>query len=85
LKVPGASFTLRELSAFDGRKGRTYVAVGGVVFDVSGSPEWRGGLHRNLHWAGQDLTSYLPDAPHGMETIERYPVVGVLSRDEDAP
>lgn len=71
-------FSRAELARHDGSRGRCLVACRGLVYDVSASPEWRGGLHRNLHWAGQDLTAYLPDAPHGIETLARFPVVGLL-------
>lgn len=54
------------------------MAAHGLVYDVSGSPEWRRGLHRALHWAGQDLTAELADAPHGLETVRRCPLVGRL-------
>jgi predicted heme/steroid binding protein len=80
---PGAEselpdFTPDQLSRFDGSRGPAYVAYAGRVYDVSDSPEWRHGLHRQLHWAGQDLTRYLADAPHGEENLARYPVVGRL-------
>lgn len=70
--------TPAELGRHDGTRARAYAAIDGVVYDVSQSPEWRSGLHRNLHWAGQDLTSELADAPHGIETVRRCPVVGRL-------
>lgn len=72
------SYTRASLARFDGSRGVALVACGDKVFDVSASGEWRGGLHRGLHWAGQDLTRYLADAPHGVETLERFPVVGRL-------
>jgi len=74
------TFTPAELTRFDGRGNAVYVACRGWVYDVSESPEWRTGLHRDLHWAGQDLTDFLADAPHGIETLERYPVVGRMER-----
>lgn len=60
-----------------------YVAYEGRVYDVSRSGEWRRGLHRDLHWAGQDLTAFLVEAPHGTETLERFPVVGILAAPAD--
>ena len=69
-------FTDRELARHDGAGRPAYVAYAGRVYDVSSSPEWRRGLHRSLHWAGQDLTDFLADAPHGPENLERFPVVG---------
>ena len=71
-------FTYAELGRHDGSRAPAHVAVSGVVYDVSASPEWRAGLHRNLHWAGQDLTDELSDAPHGIETVQRCPEVGRL-------
>jgi predicted heme/steroid binding protein len=71
-------FSLAELRRHDGERGPAYVAYRSLVYDVSDSREWRAGLHRNLHWAGQDLTEALPDAPHGPENLARFPVVGRL-------
>ena len=76
-------FTGDDLLAFDGSRGPAYVALAGRVYDVTGSPEWRGGLHRGLHWAGQDLTAYLAEAPHGPENVQRYPEVGVYVSDAE--
>lgn len=76
--LPERVFTTMDLGRHDGDRGPAYVAYGHVVYDVSRSPEWRRGLHRNLHWAGQDLTTELSDAPHGVETLLRFPVVGRL-------
>ena len=67
-----------DLARNDGRYGRYWIACNGLVYDVSDSPEWREGLHRSLHWAGQDLSAELADAPHGIETIQRMPLMGRL-------
>ena len=69
---------MAELRRQDGSRGRAWVACDGWVYDVSASPEWRGALHRGLHWAGQDLSRELADAPHGKETVARMPLVGRL-------
>ncbi len=69
-------FSRASLARHDGDRFPAYVACQGMVFDVSQSPEWRNGLHRNLHWAGQDLTAELADAPHGFEALFRCPRVG---------
>ena len=71
--------TLGQLARFDGFRNPAYVAFEGRVYDVTDSPEWRRGLHRSLHWAGQDLTAYMAEAPHGPENLERFPVVGRLA------
>jgi len=71
------SFTAGELAAFDGREGRpAYVAYKGKVYDVSTSPLWLKGLHQDEHLAGRDLTAELPDAPHGDENLDGFPVLG---------
>jgi predicted heme/steroid binding protein len=76
-------FTEQELRKYDGsRKSAVYIAYKGIVYDVSSSPHWRFGDHRNLHFAGQDLTSELPDAPHTDLVFRKFPIVGRLISDE---
>lgn len=70
--------TRAQLARHDGERAPAYVACAGLVYDVSRSSHWPGGLHRELHWAGQDLTAALADAPHGMESVLRMPVVARL-------
>ncbi len=73
-------FTERELRKYDGsRRNPVYIAYKGLVYDVTASPHWRTGDHRNLHFAGQDLTSEIGDAPHSDLNILRFPVVGILN------
>lgn len=71
--------TIQELAKYDGRDGRSaYVAVSGVIYDVSNSPLWQNGLHEGAHQAGQDLTAELKLAPHVRTVIERFPIVGQI-------
>jgi predicted heme/steroid binding protein len=71
-------FTLQELANYDGQNGnKTYVAVQGKVYDVSGSSLWKGGSHKG-HTAGKDLTSEINRSPHGIKILKGYPVVGTL-------
>ena len=73
--------TIEELAQFDGNDGRAaYVAVSGVIYDVSTSQRWKGGQHEGRHQAGQDLTEELKSAPHLRTVIERFPVVGKIDR-----
>jgi predicted heme/steroid binding protein len=60
---------------------RKYIAYKGIVFDVTDCPKWRPDLHEQLHFAGQDLTSELPDAPHKEEVFEHdcVKIVGKLA------
>ena len=79
-------FTERELQQFDGARGKpVYIAYDGVVYDVSGSSLWRGGLHKDLHYAGTDLTRTLRKAPHAAEVFMHATVkrVGRLSDDNE--
>lgn len=72
-------FSDQELRKYDGsRRNPVYVAYNGLVYDVSRSPYWRTGLHRDLHWAGQDLTDELHKAPHSDLVFHKFPVVGKL-------
>ncbi len=64
--------TQTELRRNTGERGsRVWIAHEGLVYDVTDCPKWRSGLHEQLHFAGQDLTSELPDAPHEQEVFTR--------------
>ena len=78
-------FTERALQQFDGTHGKpAYIAYGGVVYDVSASALWRGGMHQDLHYAGTDLTRTLRKAPHTAEVFTHVTVkrVGRLSNEQ---
>ncbi len=78
-------FTERELQQYDGLRGRpAYIAYDGIVYDVSASSLWRGGLHKDLHYAGTDLTRTLRKAPHSTEVFAHATVkrVGRLSNEQ---
>ncbi|MBI2858505.1 MAG: cytochrome B5 [Chloroflexi bacterium] len=73
------TFSATELAKFDGKGGNpTYVALKGIVYDVSLSSLWDSGEHLDGHLAGRDLTNELLDAPHGEEAFAGFPVVGEL-------
>ena len=76
------SFTIGELSKFDGKDGRpTYVAVNGAVYDLTKCRYWKKGGHTPSHGkivAGRDLTDVLKNSPHKKSYLKRYPVVGWL-------
>jgi len=77
------AITLEELAEFDGKDGRpAYVAVDGVIYDVSSSSAWADGVHApcNLDaMAGKDLSETLRQAPSNMRSLlARMPVVGRL-------
>ena len=54
-----------------------WVAYQGKIYDVSLSRLWSTGKHYE-HWAGQDLTEELKDAPHTEKVFEKFTVVGLL-------
>jgi predicted heme/steroid binding protein len=58
-------------------KPEVWIAFKGQVYDVTHSRLWRKGNHYE-HWAGQDLTEELKDAPHTEEVFSRFKVIGRL-------
>ncbi|MCF6361339.1 MAG: cytochrome b5 [Cyclobacteriaceae bacterium] len=55
-----------------------WVAYKGVIYNVGNSKLWRDGKHYE-HWAGQDLTDELKDAPHTEKVFEKFEKVGKLA------
>lgn len=72
-------FTEEELRKYDGNDGVVYIAYRGKVYDVSGSYHWRTGMHHARHHAGCDLTPALEQAPHDVDLLQKFPVIGELS------
>jgi predicted heme/steroid binding protein len=72
-------FSERELRRYNGEDGPLYIAFEGIVYDVSDCPKWRRGMHENLHFPGQDLTSEMDEAPHAGEVFNR-PCVKIVGR-----
>ena len=58
-------------------KEEIWIAYKGMIYDVSKSKLWRDGKHYE-HWAGQDLTDELIDAPHTNQVFEKFDIVGRL-------
>lgn len=54
-----------------------WVAYKGMIYDVTLSKLWRKGMHYE-HWAGQDLTDELKDAPHNANVFDKFKVIGTL-------
>jgi predicted heme/steroid binding protein len=71
--------TRTQLSLRNGQdKPEIWIAYKGLVYDVTHSKMWRKGKHYE-HWAGQDLTAELPDAPHTEIVFERLQIIGRLT------
>ncbi len=61
-------YTKSQLALHNGQdKPQIWIAYLGIIYDVTESRLWNNGKHYE-HWAGQDLTVELKDAPH----TERY-------------
>ena len=74
------TYTKAQLALRNGQdKPEIWCAYQGLVYDVSSSRLWRNGTHYE-HWAGQDLTDELKDAPHTERVFDKFKVVGKLER-----
>jgi predicted heme/steroid binding protein len=58
-------------------KPEVWIAYLGLIYEVSSSRLWKNGKHYE-HWAGQDLTDELKDAPHTEKVFEKFKVIGKL-------
>jgi predicted heme/steroid binding protein len=73
-------FTKSQLALRNGQdKPQIWVALNGMIYDVTTSRLWRNGKHYE-HWAGQDLTDELKEAPHTEKVFEKFVVVGRLKK-----
>lgn len=80
MTIPDRIVTQAELRRNNGDLGsRKFVAYQGIVYDVTDCPRWRLDLHERLHFAGQDLTDKLGEAPHKENVFSR-PCVRVVGR-----
>ena len=74
-------FTLGDLRKYDGVDGRpAYVGYMGKVYDITNSDSWDAGTHYE-HYAGEDLTEQMAEAPHGDEVFKVFPIVGELGME----
>lgn len=72
-------YTRSQLALRNGQdKPQIWVAYQGIIYDVTESRLWRNGKHYE-HWAGQDLTEELADAPHTKTVFEKFERVGRLA------
>lgn len=72
------SYSKSQLALRNGQdKPDVWIAYKGYIYDVSKSRLWHRGTHYE-HWAGQDLTDELADAPHAETVFLRFEVIGVL-------
>jgi predicted heme/steroid binding protein len=75
-------YTRNQLALRNGQdKPQVWVAYKGMIYEVTNSRLWKTGKHYE-HWAGQDLTDELQDAPHTEKVFDRFKVVGRLSESD---
>lgn len=75
-------YTPAQLALRNGQdKPLVWVAYKGLIYDVTTSRLWREGKHYE-HWAGQDLTGELPDAPHTDQVFDKFKPVGRLAASQ---
>lgn len=73
-----AVYTKSQLALRNGQdKPEIWVSFKGIIYDVTSSRLWKKGMHYE-HWAGQDLTKELDDAPHSALVFERFKKIGKL-------
>ena len=72
-------YTLQQLALRNGQDNpEIWRAYKGKIYDVTESRLWRNGKHYE-HWAGQDLTEELKDAPHTETVFLKFKLVGELA------
>jgi len=73
------TFTKNQLALRNGSDmEEIWIAYNGIIYDVKKSRLWKNGKHYE-HWAGQDLTDELKDAPHTDFVFDKFEVVGKLN------
>ncbi len=73
-------YTVSQLALRNGQdRDEIWVACRGLIYDVSESRLWRNGRHYE-HWAGQDLTEELKEAPHAEQVFEKFKPIGILKK-----
>lgn len=71
-------FTLEELKKYNGENGQpAYVAIDGVVYDVSDVDPWQSGKHHG-NVAGNDLSEAIMKSPHKHSVLAKLNEVGKL-------
>lgn len=71
--------TIEQLKAYDGKDGhKAYVAIDGIIYDVTAIPAWKNGIHQGKYQAGQDLSEVIKKSPHGKAALDKAIVVGKI-------
>lgn len=71
-------YTKAQLALRNGNdKPQVWVAFKNIIYEVTESRLWKTGKHYE-HWAGQDLTDELKDAPHTDKVFDKFKAIGRL-------
>lgn len=71
--------TLSALAAYDGLNGNlAYVAVNGLVYNVTNAASWSNGTHKGMHLAGTDASVVFASSPHELTILQQLPIVGMI-------
>ncbi len=74
-------YSSKQLALRNGQdKEDIWIAYQGIIYDVTNSRLWRNGKHYE-HWAGQDLTAELANAPHTELVFKKFEIVGSLQNN----
>lgn len=72
------NFTMEELIKYNGKNGNpAYVAVNGIVYDVTNNAAWAAATHFGLT-AGKDLSGEFSSCHAGQQILNKLRVVGRL-------
>lgn len=84
IKANQKVLTLEALKFYDGSNGKpAYVAVNGVIYDVSLEATWGGGTHFSLY-AGKDLTPQFTGCHENrLAVLRNLPQAGVLNNSRE--
>jgi predicted heme/steroid binding protein len=78
LELP--EFSRSQLALRNGQdKPEIWIALNGNIYEVTSSRLWKNGKHYE-HWAGQDLTAELKDAPHTEKVFDKFKIIGKLKQ-----
>lgn len=77
------TFTAEQLAEYNGQNGKSaYIAVEGVVYDVSDVPAWHNGRHHG-NLAGHDVSAAIKRSLHMEKVLDELPVVGKFTGEQE--
>ena len=74
------TYSKNQLALRNGQdKDEIWCGYNGYIYELTYSRMWANGTHYE-HWAGQDLTAELADAPHNADVFKKFKIVGKLEK-----